>query len=396
VLESWLFDIALLGVLVAYGVYGYRNGLVHALGGFAGLLVGAVVAFFLVPVLANWVPSTLWRFVLVLVAAVILLVGGHSLGVSLAHRVSRAVKRRALRVADRVLGAVINVVATALVVSLLASSVAAFGIPGLSRVLASSTVLRTISAIVPDPVEVMLAQLRSTLVQDGLPAITEALGGVVNPPTLPNDVDTGSEALSVAAQSVVRVTGTAPACGQNQAGSGFVVSDDRVVTNAHVVAGVTEPLIETPGGQVLAGTIVYFDPNDDLAIIAVKGLRAPPLVLADTAGRGAEGVIDGYPFGGPFVTTAAKVLSVDTARVADIYGATHNPREVYTLATTVQEGDSGGPFLDKSGHVVGIVFARAANTANVGYAMTMAEVDPVAAQAPSLTKRVDSGACSRG
>ena len=394
-LETWLFDIALIGILVAYAIYGYRNGFVYAIAGFLGLLLGAVLAFFLVPVIANWVPDSGWRIVVVLLVGVGLMIGGHSAGVALGAVLARTLKKRALRVVDRVLGSVVNLVAAALVLSLLGSSVAAFGIPVLSRVVASSNVLRAINTITPDPVESFIAQVRSTLVQDGLPAITEALGGIVNAPTLP-DFDTGSPALDAAAQSVVRITGTAPACGQSQAGSGFVVAENRVVTNAHVVAGVTEPVIETPGGQVIGGTVVYFDPIDDLAVIAVPGLSAPPLALADTVPDGTDGVIDGYPFGGPFVTAAAEVLSVDTARVADIYNRTQNDREVYTLATTVNEGDSGGPFLTLEGQVTGVVFAKAANTANIGYAMTMAELDPVAAQAAGLTTPVDSGTCNRG
>lgn len=394
-LETWLFDIALVGVLVSYAIYGYRTGFVHSAGGFLGLLVGAVIAFFLVPVIANWVPDTGWRILVVLVTGVGLMIGGQAGGQALGAMISRSMKQRALRLVDRALGALLNLIATALVLSLLGSSAAALGIPAVSRIVAGSTVLRVIAALTPDPIEAFIAQVRSTIVQDGLPVITEALGGVVNPPTLPN-FDTGSEALNAAAQSVVRITGTAPACGQSQAGSGFIVADDRVVTNAHVVAGVREPVIETPNGQVIGGTVVYFDPIDDLAVIAVPGLSSPPLVLGDTVGDGTDGVIDGYPFGGPFVTAAAEVLSVDTARVADIYNNTHNDREVYTLATTVNEGDSGGPFLTLDGQVVGVVFARAANTENVGYAMTMAELDPVAQQAASLTTPVDSGSCSRG
>ncbi len=393
-LEIWLFDITLVGILVSYAIYGYRNGFVSSAGGFLGLLVGAVIAFFLVPVIANWVPDSGWRIVVILIVGVGLMIGGHSAGVALATIVSRSMKQRALRVIDRVLGALLNLIATALVLSLLGSSVAAFGIPVLSRTVAGSLVLRVISAMTPDPVEAFMAEVRSTLVQDGLPVITQALGGVVNPPTLPN-FDTGSPALNAAAQSVVRITGTAPACGQSQAGSGFIVADDRVVTNAHVVAGVREPVVETPGGQVIGGTIVYFDPIDDLAVIAVPGLSSPPLVLTTTVGDGTDGVIDGYPFGGPFVTAAAEVLSVDTARVADIYNNTQNDREVYTLATTVNAGDSGGPFLTLDGTVAGVVFARAANTENVGYAMTMAELNPVADQAAGLTAPVDSGTCSR-
>ena len=394
-LETVLFDIGLIGILIAYAVYGYRNGFLYAVAGLLGLLLGAVVAFFLVPVIANWVPDSGWRIVVVIVAGVGLMIGGHAAGVALGSLASRNLKKPSIRAVDRSLGAVVNVIAAALVLSLLGSSVAALGIPVLSRAVASSNVLRVINVITPDPVESFLAQVRSTLVQDGLPAITEALGGIVNPPVLPN-FDTGSPALNAAAQSVVRITGTAAACGQSQAGTGFVVADDRVVTNAHVVAGVREPVVETPSGQVIGGTVVYFDPIDDLAVIAVPGLNAAPLVRADTVPDGTDGVIDGYPFGGPFVTTAAEVLSVDTARVADIYNNSQNNREVYTLATTVNEGDSGGPFLTLDGQVAGVVFAKAANTANVGYAMTMAELDPVADQAAAFTNPVDSGTCNRG
>ena len=394
-IETWLFDLALLGVLIAYAVYGWRNGFVHAVAGFAGVIVGAIVAFFIVPVIGARVPDSNWRIVVVVASGVFLVVGGQALGAGLGRRFRGSVKQRALRVADRVLGAALSIVAAALVLSLLASSAVGLGIPALSRTIASSTVLRVIGIVTPDPVESFVARIRSLLVQDGLPAITEALGGIVNPPTLPN-VDTGSPALNAAAQSVVRITGTATGCGQNQSGSGFVVADDRVITNAHVLAGVTEPIIETPGGQALSGTIVYLDPIDDLAVIAVPGLSAPPLTLTDTADDGDTGVINGYPFGGPFVTSAAEVLSVDTAKVFDIYRSSQNDREVYTLATTVNVGDSGGPFLTLDGEVAGVVFAKAANTENVGYAMTMTELDPVAAQASQLTATVDSGTCTRG
>ena len=394
-IATWLFDIALLGVLIAYAVYGWRNGLIRTLTGFVGLIVGAIIAFFVVPIIGGWVPDSSWRIVAVLASAIFLVAGGQAMGAGLGRRFRGSVKQPALRVADRALGAVVSVIATALVLTLVASSAVGIGVPALSRTIASSTVLRVIGAVTPDPVESFVAQIRSLLVQDGLPAITEALGGIVTPPTLPN-VDTGSAALAVAAQSVVRITGTATGCGQNQSGSGFVVADDRVITNAHVLAGVTEPIIETPAGQALSGTIVYFDPIDDLAVIAVPGLSAPPLTLTVTAKDGDTGVINGYPYGGPFVTSPAEVLSVDTAKVYDIYQASQNDREVYTLATTVNVGDSGGPLLTLDGQVAGVVFAKAAKTDNVGYAMTMAELDPVAAQASALTARVDSGTCTRG
>jgi len=386
-IESVILDIFLLVVLIGYAIFGYLNGFVHALFGFLGTIAGAVVAYFFVPFVANWVEDSTWRLLAVVSVAVLLMVAGHAGGVAISDAVARNVKQRGLRVINRVLGAMTSVLATTLVISLLAAGLATFGIPVLSRALAGSSVVRVIGALTPDPVLGAINRLRTSLVHDGLPAITAALGGIVNPPTLP-DIDTGSAALDAAAQSVVRITGNASACGQNQAGSGFVISNDRVVTNAHVVAGVEQPVVETPAGQVLTATIVYFDPETDLAVIAVPGLDSPALTLGDTAADGANG--------GPFVSSPAEVLSVDIASVANIYADSENLREVYALATTVIEGDSGGPLLDLNGQVIGVVFARSADTENLGYAMTMAELDPVAAEAADLTKQVVAGRCVRG
>jgi len=383
-------------VLLAYGSFGFRNGVVYSIGAVLGLVLGSVIAFLVVPHLGALVPQQTWRVIVVLAVTIALIAGGHALGTGIASSIDRSVKGKGVKRANRVLGALVNIIAAALVVAVLATSVVTLGIPVLSRMIASSTVLRAIGIATPDPVEAFLAQLRSAVVTDGLPAIQEALGGITESPVLPEGVDTGSQVLTTAAQSVVRISGTAPDCAQNQSGSGFIVSAERIVTNAHVVAGVTEPLVETPGGEVLTGRVVYFDPEDDLAVIAVPGLKATPLVLAATVAKGATGVIDGYPFGGPFVTSPAEVLAVSTANVNDIYAAGSNPREVYSLATTVNEGDSGGPFLDNSGQVVGVVFAKSANTPNLGYAMTMAELQPVADKAPGLTAAVAPGVCSRG
>ena len=383
-------------VLVAYGSFGFRHGVVYSIGALLGLVLGSVVAFLVLPHIGALIPQPLGRIIVVVAVLIALIAGGHALGTGIAASIDRSVKGKGVKAVNRVLGAVVNIVAAALVVAVLSSSLVSLGIPILSRVVASSTVLRLIGSATPDPVEAFLAQLRSTVVTDGLPAIQEALGGITETPVLPEGIETGSQALTAAAQSVVRISGTAPDCAQNQSGSGFVVSSERIITNAHVVAGVKEPLVETPAGEVLTGRVVYFDPNDDLAVIAVPGLKAKPLALASTVATGMTGVIDGYPFGGPFVTSAAEVLAVTDSKVNDIYATSASQREVYSLATTVNEGDSGGPFLDNGGRVVGVVFAKSANTPNLGYAMTMAEVQPVADLAPELTGSVTPGVCSRG
>ncbi|TFD80313.1 MarP family serine protease [Cryobacterium sp. Sr8] len=385
-----LLDVLLVLVLVASLVNGYRSGLVRSLSGIAGIIAGGTVAFFLVPLIGPWIQAPEWRTPVTLGAALVLVLGGFTVGESIGHAIRRRAHRTRLRVVDRVLGAGVALVATALVVSMLAFSIGALGVPFLSPAIASSGTVRTINELTPDPVERFLAQLRSSAVEDGLPRIVEAFTGPS--PDIPT-VDTGSPALVTAARSVLKITGNAYACGQNQSGSGFVVAAGRVVTNAHVVAGVSEPVVEVPGGGALPGRVVYFDPVDDLAVIAVNGLTAAPLELTGNLAPGTEAVTDGYPLGGPFDSDPAEVISVAAVGVADIYGQNPSPRQVYTLASDVQQGESGGPLLSLGGEVAGVIFAKAEDTPNVGYALAMEELAPVAARAASLSSPVASGHC---
>jgi S1-C subfamily serine protease len=344
------------------------------------------------PLVGGFVPDSGWRVIATLAVAIALLFVGYAAGASIGDSISSRFERSPLRIIDRLLGAVISTVAAALVLLLVSTSSAQLGAPFLSQALSTSAVLRTIDDLTPDPVQAFLARVRSIAVQDALPRITEAMGGITESPQIP-DVETGSEALTTAARSVVRVSGNAYACGQNQSGSGFVVAKNRVVTNAHVVSGVTELVVDVPGGESVSGTVVYFDPIDDLAVVATKGLSAKPLDLSDPLEVGNAAVFDGYPFGGPFTTGPAKVLAVGQERVDDIYGDSTNPRDIYTIAADVQQGNSGGPLLTEGGDVAGVIFAKSADTANLGYAMTNVELAPVVADASGLSKRADTGAC---
>jgi uncharacterized membrane protein required for colicin V production len=384
-----LVDVLVILLLLVYLGEGIRNGFVRSVSAILGVIAGGAIAFFLIPVLAAFVPDPFWRTFVIVAAAGVLLLGGHALGAAVGR--SLRGRKTGLNPIDRFFGGVANLVIAALVIGTIAGGIGALGIPILSRAVAGSYVLKGISTLTPDPVEAALAQLRSTVLAEGLPSLPDP-GGVTAPPTAPNG-PTDTAALQRSAQSVVRISGTAYACGQNQSGSGFVVSSGRIVTNAHVVAGVTQPVVEAPNGQAVEASIVYFDPEDDLAVLAVRGLDAAPLALSDALTIGSDAVVDGYPYGGPFTTGAAKVLAVTRSSVQDIYDKARTTREIYSLAATIQPGNSGGPLLATDGRVAGVVFARSANQANVGYAMTDAELSPVVQKAPGLTAPVSSGAC---
>ncbi|MET4638042.1 MarP family serine protease [Mycetocola sp. 2940] len=387
-----VLDVILIIALVLALVYGWARGLVRVVGGIAGMIAGAIAAFFVVPLVSTWAALSVWRVPLALLAGLLLVSIGFSLGVAIGNAVRRPLHKTPLRVVDRILGAIANVAVTLVVVSLLAFGAQSIGAPILTQAMASSTVLRTVDDFTPRPVASFLAQLRSTIVTDGLPRLIDAVGVPATAPSIPQ-IALDSPALSQAAASVVRITGNAPSCGTGSVGTGFVVAEDRIVTNAHVLAGVTELVVEVPGELPKSGRIVYFDTVDDLAVIAVDGLDAAPLALSPTLEAGTEAAFMGYPYGGPFSVQAAEVLGNGSTLVGDIHGENPVPRQISTLAANVQQGNSGGPLVTVDGAVAGVIFAKSDGTENVGYALAMEEVLPVIAQAPELTDAVTSGSC---
>lgn len=389
-----LLDLLLVLTLLVFIGEGVRNGIARSLGAILGVIAGGALAFVAIPLLAAAVPDPYWRVGVIVAVAVVLLFGGHALG----GRIGRGLRdrrREEIGFGSRIAGGLANGIIAALTLALVAGGVNALGVPLFSQAISGSYVVRAIDTVTPAPVDALLARVRAAVLEEGLPAIGEALGGVVDSPGIP-DLPTETDPLSAAARSVVRIGGTAFACGQNQTGTGFVIAPDRVVTNAHVVAGVDQPIVEAPNGQTLEGRVVYLDPIDDLAVIAVDGLDANPLGLSPDLEVGDRAVVEGYPFGGPSTTGAAEVLAVSSEAIPDIYGEQRTAREVYTLAAVVQPGNSGGPLLSTDGRVAGVVFARNADDRELGYAMTNGELEPVAVAAAGLTAGVSSGSCVRG
>jgi len=387
-------DVVLIAILLVALLVGVQRGLLASLGALIGLVLGGFAAFWLVPIVNDVWPWQDSRVIVVIALAVALMLGGAAAGGAIGGLMRRGVDRSTpLRVVDRVLGGALAVLAGALSLSLISSSVAATGTPGISTALASSQVLRAIDAVTPRPVAETLARVRSAVLDDGLPQLGVLLDLDVQPTAPPVALD--DPELAVAAASVARVSGIAYACGTSATGSGFVLAPDRVVTNAHVVAGVTAPIVELPGQPAREGRIVYFDPIDDVALIAVDNLGADAIPVIDPIAPGTAAVVQGYPYGGPFTMVNAEVISSGSVLVPDIYGTSNALRDIYALAAAVQPGNSGGPLLTADGAVAGLVFARAETDLDRGYAMTTAELEPVLAGAAGWTEAVSTGSCTR-
>lgn len=390
-----VLDILLVVVLVGYAVSGLRQGLVVGALSLAGFIGGAALGMAFVPdLVTDWRPG-LGRTAAVLAGVLLLAWVLQLLGVFVGRRMRNGVTWRPARVLDSALGAVSAVVAVGLVIWLVAGALRASPVPALSRGIASSKVVTAIDTVVPPQTGRLFAGFREVVEGQAFPRVFAGMAPELILPVDPPDAAVADPVATAAADSIVKITGVADECSRGQEGTGWVVAPQRVVTNAHVVAGVDSPKVQVGGqGPRLSGRVVLFDPDRDLAVIAVPGLDAPALPVGEDLGRGDSAVIAGFPLDGPYRSEAARVRQVLDARGEDIYGDPGVVRTVYSLFTRVEPGNSGGPLLDARGHVVGVVFARSLDDARTGYALTLEESAPVLEQAADASSGVDTGPCS--
>ena len=184
-------------------------------------------------------------------------------------------------------------------------------------------------------------------------------------------------AVAVAKSSVVKVRGVANDCQKIIQGAGFVVAPNRVMSNAHAVAGADKVTVEVDSTNY-DSHVVLFDPNADVSILDVPNLSAQPLSFAEVAAAksGTDAVVLGYPGGREFVAGPARIREVIQLNGPDIYQTTTVNREVYTIRGTVRQGDSGGPLIDRHGRVLGVAFGAAKDDPATGFALTAREVAP--------------------
>lgn len=392
-----MLDIVLVLVLAMYAVSGYRSGAIVSVLSVVGFLAGGAVGLWLGPALlraTGWWSGGGSGVVIVLVGIVVLCasLGQGAMG-SVARRARPTPSHAAAHRVDSVLGAVATVCAATLLLWYAGDLARISGPAALSRAVSTSRVVRLIDSVVPRQAAGFFASVRS-LALEGFPRVFDDLGPEpINPVDPPSDGAVTAAVSAIGSHSVVKVTGVAAGCAKALEGSGWVVAPERVVTNAHVVAGVDEPSVQTGGvGPLHHARVVVFDAARDLAVLSVPGLKAPAIPLGTDLSSADPAVVAGFPGDGALRLGAARVRSVFTAVGADIYGEPGVRRQVYSLFTTVRPGNSGGPLLDPAGHVVGVVFARSLEDDTTGYALTLEEAAPVLDRA-SATVPLNTGRC---
>lgn len=396
---STLIDLALGFVLIAYAVTGYRNGLIASAFSLVGFFAGAAIGVWQLPNLFAHVDAVARdqrvRIIALIVGVIVLGWLGQFIGGQIGHAVRRKVAApRVARGLDQALGAIAVVVAASLIIWFLGGALRTSGNPALATAVSESKVIGAINRVVPAQTGELFAGFRSFLSQQGFPQV---FGGFapepITPVQPPDSSVAGGQAVVNAERSILKVTTDSNRCATAQEGTGWVLDRDTLVTNAHVVAGAEQIRAQTPDGNRYAADLVVFDPGRDLAVLHVPGLPAPALQLGSPLTRGSSAIVAGYPLDGPYAVVPARVRGILEARGRDIYGSSSVLREIYSLYSKVQPGNSGGPLLDTSGRVVGVVFAKSIEDANTGYALTLAEAKPVLDEARSARTEVASGGC---
>ena len=393
-----MIDVVLIALMVGYAISGWRQGLLVGLLSLGGFVGGAVLAMWLVPRFAEQLAPGPQRAIVVLLGVILVAWLGQFLGAVFGSRLRDGVPQGGMAVADQLSGATAGVVAVALVAWFVAGAVRGGPSPELSRAVASSHVISGFDHIVPSRMAGIADSFRSAVGGSTFPRVFAGVGPErISPIQAPDAAVVKSAAVADAEGSIVKITGEAPACGRGQEGSGVVVGFERVVTNAHVVAGVKKPKVQVAGkGKRYSAKVVAFDPRRDLAVLSVPDLPSKPLPLGGEVDRGDDAVVAGFPNDGPFVASAARVRSVLRASGEDIYGREGAVREVYSLNASIEPGNSGGPVLTPAGEVVGVVFAKSLDDANTGYALTLTEARPVIQKGMLAKKSVSTGGCAIG
>jgi S1-C subfamily serine protease len=285
------------------------------------------------------------------------------------------------------LGAAFGAVVSLFTVWLLATTFASS--PTLSADIQGSQVLQALNRNLP-PAPDVLARLNRSLGGSLLPRVFAGIEPTPAPPVTGPNAAAVNAAAAAGQAATVRIEGLG--CGGLLEGSGFVVGNGLVATNAHVVAGIDNPVVVDARGSHRA-TVVLFDPNLDFAVLHTSPLAATPLPLdPNNEPRGTVGAVLGYPGGGDFSVQPAAVLQRQTAVGRNIYDAGLVHRDIYVLQAIVRPGNSGGPLVSPTGQVVGVVFAMSTTNPTIGYALTSAEVRAEVSQAAN-SGAVTTGAC---
>ncbi len=388
-----IIDIIIIVLLISAVIRGREIGFVQqafsTIGFFGGLLLGVLIEPSTIKLVHTQLSRSIVTLLTTLGMAIIMLIVGEYIGIFLKRKVALAKLNRY----DNILGSLLSVASVLIGVWLGAAVLRSLPYVSLQNELKSSRIVASLDRHLP-PAPNVIASLSHLVDPNGFPRVFNA--GEPAPPgnTKLPPYSQFAAAINADRASVVKIVGNG--CGGVVEGSGFVVGNDLVATNAHVVAGISEPYIEDSNGNHI-GTVVYFNPNLDFALLRVSGgLREPALnVFSTSVANNTPAAVLGYPGGGAFNARVAEVLQEFSAIGSNIYAQGSTQRQVYEVQATIIPGNSGGPLINNKGSVIGVVFAQSTEYNNVGYALVTTPIVKIIKDNLNTTRPVSSGTCAQ-
>jgi S1-C subfamily serine protease len=374
---------------VAAAVGGYRLGFLTRVASWVGMAIGLVAGALALPGVLRALDGA--GSAQLLFVTIGLLMGaafvGQAVGMFVGTRLHATLPGANVRSVDRVAGAGAGVVGVLVLIWVLLPLMA--DVPGWFAAQArSSAVAGWVDDRFPEPPDTVDTLRRLIGDEQFGRVFTDVFQPAPDLGPPPTSTNIPQAVVDAVVPSTVKVEGIA--CSRIQEGSGFVVAPGLIVTNAHVVAGEDETVVQRSDGSEVRAQVVAFDPNRDLAVLRAPGLDRPALALSTTA-QGGLGAVFGHPGGGALRAAPFEVGQALTATGTDIYDRQTTQREILVLASNLQPGDSGAALVDPTGRVVGVAFAIAPDRPGVAYALAREELDGVLAG--DLSAPVDTGAC---
>jgi S1-C subfamily serine protease len=389
-------DVILLIAALSFAAAGFRQGFIIGALSFAGFLAGGLAGIAFAPSLVSGVQPGLGQALFAIVVVLGLATVGQVLGSLLGGSLRDLVIWHPARMVDATAGAALGVVSLLIVSWFVGSAVASASIPTLTQEVRQSRILASVDHVMPESADRVYSSLSRVLDRNGFPQVfAPFVNERIVPVEPPDSRVLNSRAVRKARDSIVKVLGTAESCARQIEGTGFVYAPQRVMTNAHVVAGVRRPTVQIGGtGAELPARVVVFDPDRDVAVLYVPEMRAPALRFDYTGDRRDPAIVAGFPRNGPFHADPARIRDELNARGPDIYDSGQVVRQVFSLFAEVEPGNSGGPLLSPAGDVYGVIFAKSLEDAQTGYALTAEEVRRDAVEGRRSADRVPTGPCA--
>ena len=392
-------DVFIAAAFLVFGWIGFRRGILRTVLSIIGLLVGGAAGAIATPSIQSLISNNAFGFKPTIGLTSIIL--GASLGMFLFGILGSFLRVVLLpfpfmKTIDSLIGFGLAIIAVASISSTLSSAAQVIPNKTVNNLFSQSQFIAQIDLYLPERFKNAAQKIQNVITDSPLPEVFKSLvESRITPTQLESDVAI-PEIVTKSVASTVRIDGIAESCSAAMVGTGFIVSPERVITNAHVVAGVIDPVVTVSNSKTqLSGKVIAIDRKKDIAIIYVPGLNGEKLTFIGPATPNEIGFVVGYPNGGSLRISAVSVSSEFESIGTDIDGNGKTKRDVIVFGGDVRPGNSGGPLLNEQGQVLGVVFAADAENKNTGYALAPSEVAKLVSETSSVMEAIETGNCAK-